>query len=71
MDRLCLNAQCSLITTTTRPTPYFHYFFDEKIFVTVDKNVGMFTKHIWQLYFGMTPNWLSVVAKSGEMQEKM
>jgi len=32
MDRLCLNAQCSLITATTRPTPYFYYFFDDEIF---------------------------------------
>jgi len=37
MDRLCLNAQCSLITTITWPTPYFYHFFDDKIFVTVDK----------------------------------
>jgi len=36
-DKLCLNAQPSLITTTTWPTPYFYYFFDDKIFVTVDK----------------------------------
>jgi len=32
MDRLCLNAQGSLITTTW-PKPYFSYFFDNKIFV--------------------------------------
>jgi len=32
MDRLCLNAQCSLITATTRPTPYFYYFIDDEIF---------------------------------------
>jgi len=32
MDRLCLNAQCSLITATTWPTPYFCYFFDDIIF---------------------------------------
>jgi len=32
MDMLCLNAQCSLITATTRPTPYFYYFFNDKIF---------------------------------------
>jgi len=31
MDSLCLNAECSLITTTW-PMPYFHYFFDDKIF---------------------------------------
>jgi len=51
MDRLCLNAQCSLITTTTGPTPCFYYFFDDKIFVTVDKNAGIFTKHIWHFCF--------------------
>ena len=26
MDRLCLNAQCPIITTTTWPTPYLYYF---------------------------------------------
>jgi len=46
MDRICLNAQCQLITTTW-PTPYFYYLFDDKIFVTVDKNAGIFLKHIW------------------------
>jgi len=50
MDRLYLNAQCLPITTTTWPTPYFYYFFDDKIFVTVDKKAGIFTKHIWQPY---------------------
>jgi len=29
MVRLCLNAQCSLITTTW-PTSYFYHFFDDK-----------------------------------------
>jgi len=48
VDRLCLNAQCSLITTTTWPTPYFYYLFDDKIFVAVNKKAGIFTKHIWQ-----------------------
>jgi len=28
--------------------PYFYYFFDDKIFVTFDKKVGIFTKHNWQ-----------------------
>jgi len=46
MGRLCLNAQCSLITTTTWPTSYFYYFFSDKIFVTVDKKAGIFTKHL-------------------------
>jgi len=50
MDRLCLNVQCSLISTTWA-TPYFYYFFDDKIFVTVDKKAGIFTKHIWQTYW--------------------
>jgi len=27
---------------------YFYYFFDDKIFVTVDKKAGIFTKHNWQ-----------------------
>jgi len=48
MDRLCLNVQCSLITTTIWPTPCFYYIFDDKIFVTVDKKASIFTKHIWQ-----------------------
>jgi len=45
MDRLCLNAQCSLIPTTIGPTPYFYYFLDDKIFVAVVKKVGIFTKN--------------------------
>jgi len=32
MDKLCLNAKFSLITATTWSTPYFYYFFDDKIF---------------------------------------
>jgi len=44
MDRLCLNAHCSLITATTWPASYFYYCFDDKIFVTVDKKAGIFTK---------------------------
>jgi len=48
MDRLCLNAQCSLITTTTWPAVYFYHFLDYKMFVTVDKKAGIFAKHIWQ-----------------------
>ena len=48
LDRLCLNTQCSLITTITWPTPYFYYFFDDKIFVIVDKKSGIFAKHICQ-----------------------
>ena len=31
-DMLCLNAQCSQTTTTTWPTLYFSYFFDDKVF---------------------------------------
>jgi len=52
MDRLCLNAQCSLITATW-PTPYFYYFFDHKIFVSVDEKAGIFAKHIWKPYMFM------------------
>jgi len=43
MNRLCLNAQCSLMTTTW-PVPCFYYFFDDNIFVTVDKKAGILTK---------------------------
>jgi len=48
LNRLCLNTQCSLITTITWPTPYFDCLFDDKIFVIVDKKAGIFAKHIWQ-----------------------
>ena len=44
MDRLCLNAQCSLITTKTWCTPYFYYFFDDKVFVSVEEMAGIFTE---------------------------
>ena len=30
MVRLCLNAQCSKITTISWPTLYFYHFFDDK-----------------------------------------
>ena len=50
MDRLCLNAQCSLITATW-PTPHFYYFFDHKIFVSVDEKAGIFAKHILATLF--------------------
>jgi len=43
MDRLCLNKQCPVITTT-RPFAYFYYFCDDKIFVTVDEMASTFTK---------------------------
>ena len=40
IDRRCLNAQCSLITTTWR-TPHFACFFDDsKIFVICSGNRG-------------------------------
>jgi len=40
MDSLCLNAQCSLITTTW-PMPYFHSFSMIRFFVTVDNVMAL------------------------------
>jgi len=38
MDRLCLNAQSSIITATW-PKPCFYYFFDGKILVVCSGNI--------------------------------
>jgi len=37
MDRLCLNAQCSLETTTTWPAPHFFIFSMIRIFSLLTK----------------------------------
>jgi len=44
MDRLCLNAQCSLMTATTRPTPYFYYFFGDEMFCHCRRKCRYFYK---------------------------